>query len=196
MGMDKKPMPVGVEDFKELKENYYFVDKTRFVKELLDDRGKVTLITRPRRFGKTLTLSMLKYFFSLEDAGENRQLFSGLDIEAAGEAYMREQGTRPVVFLTLKDMAARDFSSMLRLMAIKLQEVYEEFAYMAEGGSLSAPVARYFERIRDGEGSSSQAHTGMSEQNITREEILDMFNTLPDLGEKAYFAEAIRDGKF
>ena len=196
MGMDKKPMPVGVEDFKELKEYYYFVDKTRFVKELLDDRGKVTLITRPRRFGKTLTLSMLKYFFSLEDAGENRQLFSGLDIEAAGEAYMREQGTRPVVFLTLKDMAARDFSSMLRLMAIKLQEVYEEFAYMAEGGSLSAPVARYFERIRDGEGSSSQAHTGMSEQNITREEILDMFNTLPDLGEKAYFAEVIRDGKF
>ncbi|MBQ1510952.1 MAG: AAA family ATPase, partial [Selenomonadaceae bacterium] len=85
----KRPMPVGIEDFGELiQREYYFVDKTRFIRELLDAQGKITLITRPRRFGKTLTLSMLQYFFTLEDAEENRKLFAGLDIERAGEKYM------------------------------------------------------------------------------------------------------------
>ena len=82
----KRPMPVGIEDFRELIQNeYYFVDKTRFIKELLDSKGKITLITRPRRFGKTLALSMLQYFFTLENAEENLKLFEGLDIERAGE---------------------------------------------------------------------------------------------------------------
>ena len=63
----KRPMPVGIEDFKDLVTgNYYFIDKTRFIRELIDTQGKVTLITRPRRFGKTLSLSMLQYFFTLE----------------------------------------------------------------------------------------------------------------------------------
>ena len=69
-----KPMPIGVEDFKELIEkNYCFVDKTRFICQLLENRGKVLLITRPRRFGKTLNLSMLRYFFTLENAEEKRR---------------------------------------------------------------------------------------------------------------------------
>ena len=88
----KRPMPVGIEDFGELiRREYCFVDKTRFIRELLDSQGKITLITRPRRFGKTLTLSMLQYFFTLENAEENRKLFAGLDIERAGTQYMREQ---------------------------------------------------------------------------------------------------------
>ena len=65
----KRPMPVGIEDFGELiQRDYYFVDKTRFIRELLDAQGKITLITRPRRFGKTLTLSMLRYFFDLDSS--------------------------------------------------------------------------------------------------------------------------------
>ena len=93
MQSTRKPMPVGVEDFKRLvTQGYCFIDKTRFIKDYIDAQGVVTLITRPRRFGKTLTLSMLQYFFDSEQGEENRQLFSGLDIEGAGERYMQEQG--------------------------------------------------------------------------------------------------------
>ena len=71
-----KKMPVGIDDFKKIREeNYYFVDKTRFIQEFIDNHSQVTLITRPRRFGKTLILSMLKCFFSLENAAENKKLF-------------------------------------------------------------------------------------------------------------------------
>ncbi|MBQ1509783.1 MAG: AAA family ATPase, partial [Selenomonadaceae bacterium] len=81
-------MPIGVDDFRELvTKKYCFVDKTRFIKEMLDRHSKVTLITRPRRFGKTLNLSMLRYFFALENREKNRELFVGLDVEQAGEEY-------------------------------------------------------------------------------------------------------------
>ena len=87
-----KRMPVGIDDFKKLREQYYFVDKTRFIQELIDGHSAVTLITRPRRFGKTLTMSMLYYFFTNENAEENRKLFDGTAIANAGEAYMARQG--------------------------------------------------------------------------------------------------------
>lgn len=100
-----KPMPVGIDDFREVIVNdYYFVDKTDFIRQLLENRNKVTLITRPRRFGKTLTMSMLKYFFSLEKGEENRQLFKGLRIEQAAPKYMEKQGQYPVIFLSLKEI--------------------------------------------------------------------------------------------
>ena len=82
-----KPMPIGIDDFKEVREGYYFVDKTFFLKQLIDGPSKVTLCTRPRRFGKTLTLSMVKYFFDRENGESNRHLFNGLMIEKAGEKY-------------------------------------------------------------------------------------------------------------
>ena len=67
-------MPIGVDDFKEVRENYYFVDKTHFIQSLIDGHSKVTLLTRPRRFGKTLTMSMLDYFFSLEREQEKNEI--------------------------------------------------------------------------------------------------------------------------
>ena len=77
--------PLGIDNFRELvEEQYYFVDKTYFIKDLLDTRAKVTLLTRPRRFGKTLTLSMLKEFFDVNTAGSN--LFDGLAISRSGES--------------------------------------------------------------------------------------------------------------
>ena len=84
----KKPLPIGNEDFKKIIEKgYYYVDKTLFIKELLDNGSKVSLFTRPRRFGKTLALSMLRYFFEYSETHENRDLFKGLQIEAAGSVY-------------------------------------------------------------------------------------------------------------
>lgn len=94
-------MPIGMDDFAEVRKNYYFVDKTSFLCEFLKKHAKVTLFTRPRRFGKTLTLSMMRYFLDIEGAEEHRHLFDGLAV-ADDPAAIAEQGTRPVLFLTLK----------------------------------------------------------------------------------------------
>lgn len=92
-------MPVGVSDFTELvREDYCFVDKSLFIKELLDSGDKVALITRPRRFGKTLNLSMLRAFLR-QATDEQNDLFDDLAIGQAGESYRQERGKRPVLFL-------------------------------------------------------------------------------------------------
>lgn len=105
--MINKPLAIGIDDFEEIiTKEYYYVDKTLLIKELLDKKGKVSLFTRPRRFGKTLNLSMLRYYF--EDTGDeeqnkkNAELFSGLAIADAGEEYAKEMGRYPVISLTLK----------------------------------------------------------------------------------------------
>ena len=87
--MPFKPLPIGVDDFEEMIEKgYYYVDKTLFIKELLDMKGKVNLFTRPRRFGKTLNLSMLKCFFEM-NSYHAEKLFSGLAIMNAGYEYKK-----------------------------------------------------------------------------------------------------------
>lgn len=144
----KRPMPVGIEDFGTLvRGEYCFVDKTRFIRELLDTRTAVTLITRPRRFGKTLALSMLQYFFTMEDAEENRKLFRGLEIERAGEQYMREQGSRPVVFLTLKEIQAGKKALFLKLLARILQRTFQRHAYLLSGDGMTAENRQTFQRL-------------------------------------------------
>ncbi|XBX10762.1 AAA family ATPase (plasmid) [Enterocloster clostridioformis] len=102
-----RPLPVGVDDFEKIRsKGYYYVDKTLFIKELLDKKGEVNLFTRPRRFGKTLTLSMVRHFF--EDTGEavdnkrNQALFEGLQIMEQGAPYTQEMCSYPVINLSLK----------------------------------------------------------------------------------------------
>lgn len=107
----KKNMPIGIDDFAEVRENYYFVDKTPFLGAFLKNHAGVTLFTRPRRFGKTLTLSVLRYFLDIEHAEENRKLFDGLAITRDAEA-MAMQGTRPVLFLTLKEWQFESWAEM------------------------------------------------------------------------------------
>ena len=105
--MEHKALPIGYEDFGEIiSNNFYYVDKTLFIKELLDKKGKANLFTRPRRFGKTLNISMIRYFF--EDTGkeesnaENKRLFDGLEIMYAGEKYLSHMQKYPVISLSLK----------------------------------------------------------------------------------------------
>ena len=90
--MLQRNMPIGVIDFKKAREDYYLVDKTDFIRQLIDGHSEVTLITRPRRFGKTLTMSMLDYFFSIEKKAETEHLFDGLAIDQAGAKYMAHRG--------------------------------------------------------------------------------------------------------
>ena len=110
----KWQMPIGVDNFFDIRsKHYYFVDKTDFIRQLIDGHSAVTLITWPRRFGKTLTLSMLEYFFSIEKEAQSRHLFDGLAIEGAGAAYMAHRGQYPVLFLSLKDFSCRSWPDML-----------------------------------------------------------------------------------
>ena len=110
----KKPLPIGVDNFEKIiKEGYCYIDKTMFIKELLDLKGEVNLFLRPRRFGKTLNLSMLRYFF--EDTGhekrneQNKSLFQGMKIIEAGENYTSQMGMYPVFELTLKSAKQEDY---------------------------------------------------------------------------------------
>ncbi len=111
-----KALPIGVENFKDIMESgYYYIDKSLQIKELLDLRGKVNLFTRPRRFGKTLNLSMLRYFF--EDTGdavkneENKLLFQDLKIMEQGKEYEKHMGGYSVINLTLKSAKQPTFES-------------------------------------------------------------------------------------
>ena len=129
--MDKKAAPVGVENFERIiKDGYYYVDKSLLIEKILENRTPVTLFTRPRRFGKTLNMSMLKYFFDVENKEENRTLFENLKI--SNSKYMSEQGKYPVIFISLKDLKA-DTWEMCRLEIKKvISKLYREFQYITE----------------------------------------------------------------
>ena len=127
-----KRIPIGLSDFKELiEENYYYFDKTKFIDEVIKDGAKVKLFTRPRRFGKTLNMSMLKYFFDIENKKENRKLFKDLYIEKT-ESF-KEQGQYPVIFLSLKDLKAttweemqKDIKSTIASLFLEYEDLYYE----------------------------------------------------------------------
>lgn len=124
-----KRIGIGLSDFKELiEENYYYFDKTKFIDEIVKDGAKVKLFARPRRFGKTLNMSMLKYFFDIKEAEENRKLFKGLYIEKT-ESF-KEQGQYPVVFLSLKDLKATNWEIMQEKIAVTLSDFFSEYYYL------------------------------------------------------------------
>ena len=135
----KKALPIGVENFEDMvKSGYYYVDKTLFIKELLDLKGKVNLFTRPRRFGKTLNLSMLRYFF--EDSGDmeknrqNRELFRGMKILDAGERYSSQMGKYPVMNLTLKSAKQEDFENAYYVLQAEIASEFDRHRTVIEQG--------------------------------------------------------------
>ena len=136
-------MPVGVDNFREMvSRDYYFVDKTNFIKELLDNKNKVTLITRPRRFGKTLAMRMLQEFFDINAAG--RDTFKGLSISRAGEKYIQHRGKYPVIFFSLKDIATGNYQDALRDLCGKISDLYAEYGFLAESPALNEREKEYF----------------------------------------------------
>lgn len=135
----KKPLPIGVDNFERvIKDGYYYIDKTMLIKELLDLKGEVNLFTRPRRFGKTLNLSMLRYFF--EDTGDvernarNRALFQGLKIMEAGEEYTNQCGSCPVLNLTLKSAKQEDYDTVCYMMRSEIASEFDRHRDMVERG--------------------------------------------------------------
>ena len=129
--MNKKAVPVGVENFERIiKDGYYYVDKSLLIEKMLENRTPVTLFTRPRRFGKTLNMSMLKYFFDIENKEENRRLFENLKI--SDSKYMSEQGKYPVIFISLKDLKADTWEKTFERLKELISDLYAEFESMRE----------------------------------------------------------------
>ena len=143
-------MPIGREDFADVRNGYYFVDKTTFLQVFLKKHAIVTLFTRPRRFGKTLTLSMMRYFLDVEDAKEHRKLFDGLMISKDAEA-MKLQGTRPVLFLTLKGWKADSWEEMKRVISDMLAQVFDARGFLLFGTDVTEQERLRFEKLRRGE---------------------------------------------
>ena len=118
----KKRIPIGISDYKMLiDENYYYIDKTDFIRQLVEEGSLITMLPRPRRFGKTLNLSMLRYFFERTEGNIYRHLFNGKKIEQWKD-FDRYQGKYPVITLTLKDCKAETFEGALERIAEEVQQ--------------------------------------------------------------------------
>ena len=142
--MRKKAVPVGIEDFERIiNEDYYYVDKTMLIEELLVNRAPVTLFTRPQRFGKTLNMSMLKYFFDVKNKEENKKLFENLKV--SNSEYMSEQGKYPVIFVSLKDLKADTWEECLKRLKLFIFDLYAEFEYIRE--KMNEWDKRKFEKV-------------------------------------------------
>lgn len=128
---DKRPLPIGISDFKTvIEENYYYADKTDMIGDILDDRAMVTLFTRPRRFGKTLNMSMMKYFFGIENTEENKKLFDGLAI--SNKEYMKEQGQYPVIFISFRNIEEENWEDCYFEIKNIISRTYNEFEFLRE----------------------------------------------------------------
>ena len=140
--MIKQRTAIGIENYKEIiSKSYYYVDKTLLIKELLDKGSKVNLFTRPRRFGKTLALSMIKTFFEAEidvygETIDNSEYFEGMKIEKAGEEYLAHRGQYPVISLSLKSAKQPNFEMAYKSLLGEIIKEYERHRYVLLGKAL------------------------------------------------------------
>lgn len=126
-----KKIPIGVSDFKEIiEDNYYYIDKTKLIDDLIKDGSKVKLFTRPRRFGKTLNMSMLSYFFDIVNAEENRKLFKNLHIENTEN--FKYQGENPVIYISLKELKNKSYYDLVEDLKILISKLFYEYRGIIE----------------------------------------------------------------
>ena len=139
-----KKLPIGIDDFKKLIEkNAYYIDKTKYIEKILDDISEVKLFIRPRRFGKTLNMLTLKYFFDIENKEENRKLFKNLYIEKS--EYFKEQGQYPVIFISLKGLKEKTWENCFNEIKVLLRGLYEDFTFIRD--TLSSSEQLEFDKI-------------------------------------------------
>jgi hypothetical protein len=145
----KKSLPIGISDFEKLiSENYYFVDKSLFIKEILDNKAEVTLIPRPRRFGKTLNLSMLQYFFEATKKTQ-KHLFDNLEISKHPAIIQEHQGKYPVIFITFKDIKQLTWDSCYDKIQQLISNEFNRHSYLLEASGLNLTQKKDFEAIID-----------------------------------------------
>lgn len=161
---------IGLQSFEKIRENnIFYVDKTDFIKDWWEKEDSVTLITRPRRFGKTLNMSMVECFFSnrYRDRGE---LFEGLSIWEE-EEYRKLQGALPVLFLSFAKVKAQDYEEMQFSIASIIFEVYQKNSFLMDGDTLSETEKKYFQSIRP---------------EMSRKRAVNSINTLSNLLSRYY----------
>ena len=140
----KTKLPIGVSNFKDIIEkNYYYFDKTKFIENILEDGSQVKLFTRPRRFGKTLNMSMLKYFFDVKNKDENRKLFEGMNISKS--EYFDMQGNFPVISVSFKKYQEKDWKNGFDMIKDIISGLYDEFEFVKE--KLSTRKKKKFDSI-------------------------------------------------
>lgn len=141
-----KSLPIGISDYVRAQEEYYYVDKTLLIKEFLDKKPLVSLFTRPRRFGKTLNMDMLKVFFEISDKNTSKY-FADKNIWQCGEEYRSHQGKYPVIFLTFKDVKFDTWDVTIDKIRGLLQEEYGRHQELLNSDKLSQYEKEYFTKI-------------------------------------------------
>ena len=147
--MKKLNIPVGISDFAKIRDRkYYYVDKTNLIAELLDEEtAEVTLITRPRRFGKTMAMSMLSHFFDIRK--DSKAMFQGLKIAENTELCDEWMNQWPVLFLTFKDVNGLTFASAKEMLLNRIAEIYNDHSYLLEGPQVRENDRKVFEQLAD-----------------------------------------------
>lgn len=146
---DRKALPIGISDYVRAQEEYYYVDKTLMIKDFLDRKPLVSLFTRPRRFGKTLNMDMLRVFFEISKTDTSR-FFTDKKIWSCGEKYRRHQGKYPVIFLTFKDVKFDTWKATMDKIKSLLQEEYDRHHELKTSEKLTAYEREYFSKVLDG----------------------------------------------
>ena len=142
---------IGTSDFKKLRiKDYYYIDKTMYIKDILDNKSEIVLVTRPRRFGKTLNMSMLKYYFDCTKK-DSKELFQGLKILEQEEKYTSKLGYYPVIYVTLKDAGLMNYNLMMMQLKTIMMEVYYEHRYVLEKEEMSEGERKIFNRMLSAE---------------------------------------------
>ena len=142
---------IGISDFKVLRlRNNYFIDKSMYIKDIIDNQSGVVLITRPRRFGKTLNMSMLRYYFNIMEKN-NKELFNGLKIMEQDKKYTSKLGFYPVIYLTLKDAGLMNYEYMIMQMKTIMMEMFYEHRYILESDKIADGEKNIFKRILNAE---------------------------------------------
>ena len=146
----KKRILIGTEFFEKLiEDNYFYIDKTLFIKELIDKKGEVSLFTRPRRFGKTLALTTLQCFFDIQQ--KRKDLFDGLMIMEYHEIIERYQNKYPLVFITLKDVVSSRYAEAIVDISSLIEEIFQNNYYLYESGKLNEHTKKRFDNYCSGD---------------------------------------------
>ena len=162
---DKKALPIGISDYIRAQAEYYYVDKTLMIKDFLDKKPLVSLFTRPRRFGKTLNMDMLRVFFEISDE-DTAKYFYNKKIWQCGEEYTKHQGRYPIIFLTFKDVKFDNWNDTLDKIKSLLQVEYGRHSQILDSDNVPEYEKEYFQKVVRGE--AEEVELTASLENLSR----------------------------
>ena len=190
-----KKIPIGVDNFKKLiTDDYFYIDKTKFIEEIVNDGAEVKLFTRPRRFGKTLNMSMLKTFFDIKEAEENRKLFDNLYIK--NSLVFAEQGKYPVILISMKEVIGNSLEELYNSLKTVCSDLYEKHNYIRK--YLNERNLEFFDEIwkrRDTDYSTALKFLSEILENYYNEKVIVLIDEydvpLTSAYEQGYYNEAV-----